>query len=96
MFFLDQIMIDWKEEGIERTIKVVLLGKRCISSTGEREVEDLTSVKYSLLPRYLPTENTENEVHDEEGSNNHHRDEVNPLPGISHRVFDLWTKVVAQ
>lgn len=39
---------------------------------------------------YVPAENTENQVHHKEGSNDDHRDEVDPLPGITHSIFYLY------
>ena len=36
-----------------------------------------------------PTENTKNEVHDKEGSENNHRYEVRELPCVAHGVLDL-------
>lgn len=39
-----------------------------------------------------PTENTKNQVHDEKRSQNNHRDEINPLPTVSHRILDVWSE----
>jgi hypothetical protein len=37
----------------------------------------------------VPAEDTEDEVHDEEGAQHHHRHEVDELPSVSLRVVDL-------
>ena len=37
----------------------------------------------------LPAENTKDEVHDEEGPQHHHGDEIAELPGVTHGVLDL-------
>ena len=36
-----------------------------------------------------PAKYTENQIHDEEGADNNHRDEVDPLPRIAHRILNL-------
>ena len=36
-----------------------------------------------------PAEDTENQIHNEKGSDDDHRDEVNPLPRIAHRILNL-------
>ena len=38
---------------------------------------------------YEPAENTEDEIHDEESTQDHHGDEVDPLPRIAHGIFNL-------
>ncbi len=38
---------------------------------------------------YLPAEDTENKIHHKKGADDDHRDEVDPLPGITHGVLDL-------
>lgn len=38
---------------------------------------------------YVPAENTKNQVHHKEGADDDHRDEVDPLPGITHGIFYL-------
>ncbi len=37
----------------------------------------------------VPAEDTEDEVHDEEGAQHHHRHEVDELPRVPLRVMDL-------
>jgi hypothetical protein len=37
----------------------------------------------------VPAEDTEDEVHDEEGAQHHHRHKVDELPRVSLRVVDL-------
>ena len=41
---------------------------------------------------YVPAENTKNQVHHKESSDDDHRDEVDPLPGIAHGIFYLKEK----
>jgi hypothetical protein len=37
-----------------------------------------------IILSFLPAEDTENQVHDEEGAEDDHRDEVHKLPGVAH------------
>ena len=36
-----------------------------------------------------PAEHTKNQIHDEKGTEDNHRDEVEELPGVTHGVLDL-------
>ena len=36
-----------------------------------------------------PAEHTKNQIHDEEGAEDDHGDEVAELPGVTHGVLDL-------
>ncbi len=79
---------DVRKEQIEKKINEKLQRKkeiREIPVRPARVVDPLYTARSDS-----PAEHTENEVHDEEGAEHHHGDEVRELPLVSQGILDLW------